>query len=418
MTVNGGVVTAGAAVAVPAVTIRSGIVMAQGDIKAENGPVTISGGSVKGGVTPRPVNAGGQPVYLLQVANPNGETVTINGAAWNINNHAASGEGDTDLYMYRSESAVRVAVGSETPVWYVLNADKGLYEAVTTVNYYDPVAGQVQTRDSAEPLVNGTTSWSPDNGTGGWYIALGTVTTRQVTVSGDVNLILANGASLTCKRGINVQEGSHLTIWGQNADYTKDGVLTSSGTYGAVGIGTHGDWHDHSRVVINGGVITAVGGAGGAGIGGGSGTTNFTMDINGGVVTARGGYHAAGIGAGTSGSWGTSGYIAIYGGTVTATGGESCADIGNGYGSGTNIYVTITGGSVKGSVGVQPGDGNGNPAYLLTVSNPNGMAVTIGDKQWQPRNHAALDNDTNLCTPTCPRPWPMKAARSGSKWTG
>ncbi len=447
VTINGGVVVAGGAITgSSAVTVSGGTVTAGGAISG--GTVTITGGSVKGGITPQPVNAEGQPLYLLQLANPNGEGVIINGAAWNINNHGATGEGDTDLYAYIALSEVVAKVGGGTPIRYILNKDTGLYETASAVNYYDPASGQVQTRDSAEPLVNGTTSWSPDNGTGGWYIALGTVTTRQVTVSGDVNLVLANGAALTVSNGIQVQEGSHLTIWGQNADYTKDGaltapdassdypgiggasswitinggVVTAAGGFNAAGIGTgpstsatveingglvraEGGWREDnagigggrdstSTVTINGGTVQANGYEYAAGIGGGRGST-ATVTINGGFVTANGREGAAGIGGG---SYHSTAYVTITGGTVTATT-TGYYDTGPGIGSGlwtSAASVTITGGSVKGSVNPQPVDANGDPAWLVTVPNSDGLAVTIGDKSWQPRNHAALDNDTSL----------------------
>ncbi len=112
------------------------------------------------------------------------------------------------------------------------------------------------------------------------------------------------------------------------------------------------------------------------------------MVINGGVVTAQGGggENGAGIGGGRN----STATVTINGGTVTGHGSDGATDLGWYYST-----VFVDGGSVKGNVDPQPVDANGDPAWLVTVPNPNGMAVTIGDKSWQPRNHAAA-GDTNL----------------------
>ncbi len=53
-------------------------------------------------------------------------------------------------------------------------------------------------------MESGTTEWKD-----GWYVVNSTVTiNNRVTVSGDVHLILADGASLTAKGGINVAENN------------------------------------------------------------------------------------------------------------------------------------------------------------------------------------------------------------------
>lgn len=102
------------------------------------------------------------------------------------------------------------------------------------------------------------------------------------------------------------------------------------------------------------GSLTATGGAQGAGIGGGSGSSGSNITISGGTITATGGCNnneagnggAAGIGGGFNGS-GTD--IKITGGNVTANGsrkpdgtsGCQGAGIGGGYGKGgTNISIS------------------------------------------------------------------------------
>ena len=107
----------------------------------------------------------------------------------------------------------------------------------------------------------------------GWYVVDGTLSYKRgtsLTVSGEVNLILAAGSSLTVSgtsstAGIVVTSGSTLNIFGQTAG---SGSLTVSG----------GLW--------------------GAGIGGGNGVPGGTVKIYGGTVKATGGSSAAGIGGG------------------------------------------------------------------------------------------------------------------------
>jgi len=141
----------------------------------------------------------------------------------------------------------------------------------------------------------------------GWYLVEGDITISSgITVSGAVNLILADDANFTVngaagKAGITVNEGNSLTIYGQ-ANGT--GTLTATGTAtgelsmgGGAGIGGD-DMQDAGTIIINGGMITATGNNGGAGIGGGANGTATTIKINRGTVHANGSLAAAGIGAG------------------------------------------------------------------------------------------------------------------------
>ena len=145
-----------------------------------------------------------------------------------------------------------------------------------------------------------------------------------------------------------------------------------------------------------------------AGIGGGDYGSGSDITIIGGTVTATGGWGGAGIGGGYY--YGSGSNITIRGGTVTANGGYNGAGIGGGFdGSGSDI--TITGGSVKAVAGtdanaigggsgndaVIPTDGNGSNVYLFTIENPDGAEVVIDGKAYTPVNHKAADSsDTNL----------------------
>ena len=132
----------------------------------------------------------------------------------------------------------------------------------------------------------------------GWYVAKGEVTINEsVTVSGDVNLILADGAHLEVtvasgyKSGLNVASGNSLTIYAQaNGTGRLDATGASSISSGIGG----NSGQVCGSVTINGGTVTATGGTG---IGGGYNGAGGTVVINGGKVTATSGSeYSAGIG--------------------------------------------------------------------------------------------------------------------------
>lgn len=76
----------------------------------------------------------------------------------------------------------------------------------------------------AEPVTSGLTAWND-----GWYVVSSNVEIAdRITVTGEVNLILADGCTLTANKGISVTSGNSLTIYGQS---TGDGALVA-GTAG------------------------------------------------------------------------------------------------------------------------------------------------------------------------------------------
>ena len=190
----------------------------------------------------------------------------------------------------------------------------------------------------------------------------------DVTGSGNTNIELNGKNTLTGDSGHaglehnkeTDTEGNEtsgkLTITDENKD---GGTLTATGGYGGAGIGG-GDGKD-GQVTITGGEITAKAtGNYGAGIGGGSGGDG-TVTISGGTITeASGGYMAAGIGSGHQGL----GTVTIEGDAVIkkAQGGEGGAGIGSGLqGKGT---VTIEGDAViKNAQGGEEGAGIGSGAF-------------------------------------------------------
>jgi len=193
----------------------------------------------------------------------------------------------------------------------------------------------------------------------GWYVVNGNVSIGStVTVNGNVNLILANGAKLTV-----------------------------TGSYGYAGICVAVDGETVNSLTIycqdaGTGELSATGGSAGAGIGGnnrGSSTGSGLADcgavtIYGGVVNAKGTGDAAGIGGG---DWyGKGGTVAIYGGKVTAeAGSSSAAGIGRGYGSSTaNGTLTVASG-----MDVLAG---ASEATSVPLTPDSSGAVTLSGQKW------------------------------------
>lgn len=168
----------------------------------------------------------------------------------------------------------------------------------------------------------------------GWYVVSADATiTGRITVNGDVNLILCDGAKLTAEKGIGAPNAK-ITIYGQS-DGTGELIATATTSYNA-GIGASGS--SGATIVINGGIISATGANNGAGIGGGYNGSAGSVTINGGTVTATGGKNAAGIGGGLYSQAGT---VTINGGTVTAIGNGIAPAIGGKNLQGKEV-VTVT----------------------------------------------------------------------------
>lgn len=204
-----------------------------------------------------------------------------------------------------------------------------------------------------------------------------------LTCLGDATIILADGTNNTIVGGLDsdgysnwpgifIPAGSTLTINGNDGKLNarRGGNDTSSGSPAGIGA----SWKNPcGNIVINGGVIDAVGGAKSAGIGGTFIRACGDITINGGTITATG--HKWGVGIGLGGTENASatslsgGNITITGGTVIATGGDRGAGIGTGsaeHKSGATMTITlgnilISGGNVTangGQYGAGIGIGN------------------------------------------------------------
>ena len=217
---------------------------------------------------------------------------------------------------------------------------------------------------------------------GKWYVVSNSVTvSSRITVTGTVNLILCDGATLTASKGITVNSGNTINIYAQIGG---TGELNAGSDLNVASIGGGARGASSGTVNIHGGKITATGGTNASGIGGALEGGNGEVNIYSGEVTARGKNNAAGIGGYTGKSGGT---VNIYGGTVNASGSQyGTTGIGIGgikpgscvvhiYGgevtatsekvaAGIQGTVTIDGGTVTANGGVSDGiDGSSGETY-------------------------------------------------------
>ena len=273
-----------------------------------------------------------------------------------------------------------------------------------SADYADPLDREdpVKTVEKEIPVIAGDLLELKED----WYLAYGNKTlSDRLRVSGNVNLILADGAMLTAPCGVDVPKGSTLTIWGQSGAYTVPmegittlgtGVLTATtGSDQAAAIGS-GKNQAAGTIVINGGVINARGNFG-AGIGGGDIGTCGAVTIHEGCVVASGNNGSAGIGGGgfTGG-----GAVTVTGGFVRATGsrydgtynGAAWSQAAPGIGSGrprengahlSPGTVTITGGTVVAAAGVPD-------STCDKVFGAQAIGVNLADEAQVPANSLVL----------------------------
>ena len=382
-----------------------------GTIIIEGGSITTTGG--------RGADIGGG------YKNTAGGSVTINGGIINASGSygIGGGEGGSNVSITMGYTDATKDTISVTAVRYggtvTLNDDfakkdtdivfeKGTYTdtsqmaGVTLTAYVRPevpyvdLAGEPQSEECT-PVYATTTAWDND-----WYAVTKNVEiTGEITVTGDVNLILADGFSLTSKN-IKVPAGSSLTIWGQSGG---SGTIAAAADHDSkAGIGGAGS--DCGTITINGGTVTAAGGQaagehgyGSAGIGGCVNKKTGTVIINRGTVTATGGKTAAGIGGGGimpgyDSQISSAGRVEINGGTVTATGKAGGAGIGSGFlcpsdGRSDGVgEILITGGTVNaygseaasgGGAGI--GGGMKSQAGTITIT---GGTINAEGNEWSP----------------------------------
>ena len=287
-------------------------------------------------------------------------------------------------FYFQLDNAITYKNSGNTPSQEDISAIRPFHKLPNT--YYTDADGvshninAIEVTSSTEPVIWG------EAGKETWYVVTGEdVTLSQGAIcTGDVRLILADGAKLTAKgaenhAGITVSEAYNqcyrpisLTIYGQAA---QSGQLEANGGCYSAGIGG-GYEEPGSYITINGGVVTATGGSNtwgfdcGAGIGGGFDGSAEMITINGGTVTANGGDKAPGIGSGIGKDCS---YIYINGGTVTANGGFQATGIGCGGWNGKASSIYINGGMVtanggKDASGIGSGLEGPTPEIYVAVS--------------------------------------------------
>ena len=219
---------------------------------------------------------------------------------------------------------------------------------LTAVTYWDPVSQKNETA-VCNVILTKNNSAKYKTLKDGWYAIEGNIAARKIwriTIEGDVNLILKDDCTFNVVRGIRVNQGNTLTIWGQQEG---NGALTVSSPAG-----------------LN------------AGIGGDNGETAGKIKINGGNISVKGGANAAGIGGGNGGGGGT---IIIAGGKVNAEGGINATGIGGGNGKG-RANIRIRGGivyaSVKANQEQQVAIGGGLQSELGITRITNSIVITSG----------------------------------------
>ena len=198
--------------------------------------------------------------------------------------------------------------------------------------------------------------------------ATGRAAIQKNRSEGQVHVLVRTGTTVTCKGGKKAA--------GIGGSYATREIFDSLYNGDMFGHGVNMHFGSQSNPDYWGGTIAAIGGNGGAGIGGGQGGSGEKLYFYSGTVQANGGRLASGIG----GSYkGRGSEIYIYGGTVSAQGGDGGAGIGggcwtteqdmNGINAAHDIY--ISGGTVTakgGHNGAGIGGGQYVPARDITVT--------------------------------------------------
>ncbi|MCL2110870.1 MAG: hypothetical protein FWH32_01175 [Clostridiales bacterium] len=361
ITISGGTVTAAGGIeaagigggyngTVTTIVINGGTVTATGGtdgagIGSENGTVTISGGTVTAQGTRGGAGIGGR--YYRSggtISITGGEITAIAGNLANATPAIGSGayipssytnvtiDGFYDYWVNTITSEPATQTGTD---WFTYSA---VYRYIRLVpaplTEYALLQLEFADADGDDTIVLTEDLSGPS----------------QLTIGRDLTLDLA-GHTLEIElpdfnpggrssNGIKVSSGMTLTIIDSSTLETGKLNVTNraseSTTNGnGAAINTTG-----ATLVMQSGTVTAIGGSGGAGIGGGRWDDGGTIIITGGMVTATGGVDGTGIGGGY---WGDSGAISITGGVITAIAGWGGSAIGRGSNGSAVVNVDILG---------------------------------------------------------------------------
>ncbi len=322
-----------------------------------------------------------------------GGQITANGGLYAEGLGGGEGQNGKNIYV-STNLIVKASDWEENPTTVIENNGGDLASKLDDKRYVTvetpakPISTSYIDKDGksqeveANAIIASTTTLSE-----GWYIVTDAdLKTGTLVCNGAVNLILADGASLTATgqdvdAGIQVTgEGNSLTIYGQAG---QTGHLTAiGGDNCAAGIGG-GNNKAGSNITINGGIVSASGTMGSAGIGGGIRGAGSNITINSGKVEATGGACAAGIGGGYLG---TGSNITINGGIVTANGGGAYDDnqiqipAGDAIGNGSETTTAASNILIATSL-VVLADGNEQPSTVITNTGAD-LAASLAGKRY------------------------------------
>ena len=281
---------------------------------------------------------------------PDGMTVIVNGANFDITDAPAIVLGDKSKLILKGTNTIRATYadaiqcnGNATIEFQsTTNTITAAANAYKAIRIADGKSLNIIGTGSAaltRGIVIGNSAMLKFNGTAASHDIYipddATVSNSGVRISSTVTI--GSGETFTLSwTTINVASGPGIQCSG-NATIILDGtnnVTTAADSYPAIQAGGSG-----TTLTIQGsGSVTATGGLNAACIGSGYQGTCGNITISGGSVMATGGLYAAGIG---SGYQGTCGNIIITGGTIKAVGVIGGAGIGSGgYGKFESINIT------------------------------------------------------------------------------
>ncbi|MDH6278595.1 hypothetical protein M2118_001586 [Aurantimicrobium minutum] len=214
------------------------------------------------------------------------------------------------------------------------------------------------------------TTCSSENKPTSWAELIGSVSsaTSSNTSSANPKVVCLGAIISVANMHLTLSSGAYVTLdlngyslFVTDAD-DNHAAIENTGAYLTIQ-----DSHPGSNVLI------VVGGANGAGIGGGNGATGGSLTINSGNVTTRGGAFAAGIGGGDGGMGGAT---TINGGQVNVIAGYSGAGIGGGNG-GDGGATTINDGVITVTAAWYGAGIGGGAGYTVSANRGNGGVTTI-----------------------------------------
>ena len=277
LTVYGGYVNAYGGSVYGAGTGNGGSGMS-GDVTVYGGQISVSGGYSGGGYGG--VGFAGTLTVYGGIFDADGGYNSNDDRNYAISGTVTLGEGVGYFEGYNGD------LFAEGPVEEMESGTAGYSQIKGGVKYVyvDQTTGEVTTAYAydAESKIN-SWLWSK------WYIVEKDTTISDAAYfdTDEVNIIIADGVTLTFEKGIAVPEGKTLKIYAQSLDESTMGKLIATGANGAAGIGATST-NAGGNVYVYSGNVEATGDTGAAGIDG-------TVYIYGGSVTAIGGEGSVGI---------------------------------------------------------------------------------------------------------------------------